>query len=63
MDLYNEEITKGPTNSFKAVPCNVQNEIDKTVKQIEKLETNVEAMRNKLKNMIVGVNTAKISIK
>ncbi|XP_003426910.1 uncharacterized protein LOC100679439 [Nasonia vitripennis] len=52
MDLYNSEITSGPTLSFKAVPCNVQDEIDKTVKQIEGIETNVESIRNKLRNMI-----------
>ncbi|XP_014226525.1 uncharacterized protein LOC106652218 [Trichogramma pretiosum] len=52
MKLFEREITSGPTPNFVAVPCNVQNEIDKAVKQIEQLESNVELIRNKLKNMI-----------
>lgn len=57
MKLYDSEITSGPTLSFKAVPCNIQDEIDKTVKQIEGLETNVESIRNKLRTMIVSIQS------
>lgn len=55
MDLYNHEITSGPTLSFTAVPCHIQNKIDSTVKHIEQLETHVELIRNKLKTMIVSI--------
>ncbi|KAL7298272.1 hypothetical protein TKK_0008624 [Trichogramma kaykai] len=57
MKLFEREITSGPTPNFVAVPCHVQNEIDKAVKQIEQLESNVELIRNKLKNMIKETST------
>ena len=58
-ELYQEEISSGPTLSFVAVPCHVQDEIDKTVKQVEKIEINTKSAREALKNMIVRENKNK----
>ncbi|XP_058792311.1 HAUS augmin-like complex subunit 3 [Phymastichus coffea] len=57
LSQYNQEIINNPTLSFKAIPYHVQNEIDKTVKQLEKLESNVESMRNRFKVMINQTDT------
>lgn len=54
MELFQNEISKSPTLSFTALPCEIQDELDNTVEKVKSIETNVESMRNKLKNMIVS---------
>lgn len=55
MDQYNQEILHNPTLGFTAVPWHIQNELDKTLKQLEKLEALVESVKNKFKTMIVSM--------
>ncbi|XP_014205284.1 uncharacterized protein LOC106637132 [Copidosoma floridanum] len=56
VDIFNEEIIKSSTLSFSTIPCEVQDKMDTTTKQVQLIETNVESIKNKLKNMIKETN-------
>lgn len=53
--MYNIKTSRGPTHCFTATPYDIQNEIYKARKEIEKIEINVESNKNKLKSMVVSV--------